>query len=83
MELTLVEDRGRGNRSAQPPAWQSAQQAQQTHYDLCLTDMRAATDGEGLEVISYASACPAGAGAGVAVITAYGNAGNAGDCGGR
>jgi len=46
----------------------------QTHYDLCLTDMRL-TDGEGLEVIASASALPKPVP--VAVITAFGNAGNA------
>jgi two-component system response regulator PilR (NtrC family) len=43
-------------------------------YDLCLTDMRLG-DGEGLDVIASASALPAPVP--VAVITAYGNAGNA------
>ena len=44
------------------------------HYDLCLTDMRL-TDGEGLDVIACASALPRPVP--VAVITAFGNAGNA------
>ncbi len=44
------------------------------HYDLCLTDMRL-TDGEGLAVVASASTLPAPVP--VAVITAYGNAGNA------
>ena len=43
-------------------------------FDLCLTDMRLG-DGEGLEVIAAASALPAPVP--VAVITAFGNAGNA------
>ena len=43
-------------------------------YDLCLTDMRLG-DGEGLAVIASANALPAPVP--VAVITAYGNAGNA------
>ncbi|HQS99147.1 MAG: sigma-54-dependent Fis family transcriptional regulator [Hydrogenophilales bacterium 16-64-46] len=43
-------------------------------YDLCLTDMRLG-DGEGLAVIEAASALPAPVP--VAVITAFGNAGNA------
>ncbi|MEW6413891.1 MAG: sigma-54 dependent transcriptional regulator [Pseudomonadota bacterium] len=43
-------------------------------YDLCLTDMRLG-DGEGLQVIEAASALVAPVP--VAVITAYGNAGNA------
>ncbi len=46
----------------------------QMHYDLCLTDMRL-TDGEGLEVIASASALSKPVP--VAVITAFGNAGNA------
>ncbi|MHB1351790.1 MAG: sigma-54-dependent transcriptional regulator [Thiobacillus sp.] len=45
-----------------------------TAYDLCLTDMRLG-DGEGLEVIAAANALPVPVPA--AVITAYGNAGNA------
>jgi len=45
-----------------------------THYDLCLTDMRLG-DGEGLDVIACASELPRPVP--VAVITAYGNAGNA------
>lgn len=45
-----------------------------THYDLCLTDMRL-TDGEGLAVVASASTLPTPVP--VAVITAYGNAGNA------
>ncbi len=44
------------------------------HYDLCLTDMRLG-DGEGLEVIAAANALPVPVP--VAVITAFGNAGNA------
>ncbi|MFN3716184.1 MAG: sigma-54-dependent transcriptional regulator [Thiobacillus sp.] len=43
-------------------------------FNLCLTDMRLG-DGEGLEVIAAASALPAPVP--VAVITAFGNAGNA------
>jgi two-component system response regulator PilR (NtrC family) len=72
MELTLVKmgletDRATSVASAQT-------RLAQTHYDLCLTDMRLA-DGEGLEVIATASALAAPVP--VAVITAYGNAGNA------
>lgn len=46
----------------------------QTRYDLCLTDMRLG-DGEGLDVVAAASSL--GVPVPVAVITAYGNAGNA------
>ncbi len=72
MELTLVKmgletDRAMSVADAQT-------RLAQTHYDLCLTDMRLG-DGEGLEVINCASALPAPVP--VAVITAYGNAGNA------
>lgn len=72
MELTLVKmgletDRALSVSDAQ-------KQLGTKHYDLCLTDMRL-TDGEGLEVIACASALPSPVP--VAVITAYGNAGNA------
>jgi len=49
-------------------------QLARNHYDLCLTDMRL-TDGEGLEVVALANALPMPVP--VAVITAFGNAGNA------
>ncbi len=72
MELTLVKMGLETDRAI------SVSEAQarlgQTHYDLCLTDMRLG-DGEGLEVIACASALAAPVP--VAVITAYGNAGNA------
>jgi two-component system response regulator PilR (NtrC family) len=72
MELTLVKMGLETDRAI------SVSEAQarlgQTHYDLCLTDMRLG-DGEGLDVIACASALPAPVP--VAVITAYGNAGNA------
>ncbi len=72
MELTLVKMGLETDRATSVAEAHS--RLKQTHYDLCLTDMRL-TDGEGLEVISYASALPAPVP--VAVITAYGNAGNA------
>lgn len=72
MELTLVKMGLETDRAA------SVAEAQvrlvQTHYDLCLTDMRLG-DGEGLEVIAAAGALASPVP--VAVITAYGNAGNA------
>ncbi|MHB0981967.1 MAG: sigma-54-dependent transcriptional regulator [Thiobacillus sp.] len=72
MELTLVKMGLETDRAA------SVAEAQvrlaQAHYDLCLTDMRLG-DGEGLEVIAAAGALPEPVP--VAVITAYGNAGNA------
>jgi len=72
MELTLVKMGLETDRATSVAEAHS--RLKQTHYDLCLTDMRL-TDGEGLEVISCASALPAPVP--VAVITAYGNAGNA------
>ena len=72
MELTLVKmglETDRATSVAEARA-----RLKQTHYDLCLTDMRLG-DGEGLEVIAAASALPEPVP--VAVITAYGNAGNA------
>ena len=72
MELTLVKMGLETDRAVSVADAQT--RLAQTHYDLCLTDMRLG-DGEGLEVINYASALPAPVP--VAVITAYGNAGNA------
>jgi len=72
MELTLAK-MGLETDRAISVAEANARLAQ-THYDLCLTDMRL-TDGEGLEVIASASALPKPVP--VAVITAFGNAGNA------
>jgi two-component system response regulator PilR (NtrC family) len=72
MELTLVKMGLETDRAT------SVEEAQarltQAHYDLCLTDMRLG-DGEGLEVVAAASALAMPVP--VAVITAYGNAGNA------
>ncbi|MDP1646333.1 MAG: sigma-54 dependent transcriptional regulator [Thiobacillus sp.] len=72
MELTLVKMGLETDRAVSVAEAQA--RLKQTHYDLCLTDMRL-TDGEGLEVIAAASALAAPVP--VAVITAYGNAGNA------
>ncbi|WP_409529397.1 sigma-54-dependent transcriptional regulator [Thiobacillus sp.] len=72
MELTLVKLGLESDRAASVIEAQA--RLQQTRYDLCLTDMRL-SDGEGLEVIATASALAAPVP--VAVITAYGNAGNA------
>ncbi len=72
MELTLVKMGLETDRAVSVAEAQT--RLQQTHYDLCLTDMRL-TDGEGLEVIACASALTLPVP--VAVITAYGNAGNA------
>lgn len=72
MELTLVKMGLETDRAASVAEAQA--RLKQTHYDLCLTDMRLG-DGEGLEVIAAASALAAPVP--VAVITAYGNAGNA------
>jgi len=72
MELTLVKMGLETDRATSVAEAQA--RLKQTHYDLCLTDMRLG-DGEGLEVIAAASALPAPVP--VAVITAYGNAGNA------
>ena len=72
MELTLVKmglETDRANSVAEAQI-----RLAQTHYDLCLTDMRLG-DGEGLDVVTCASALTAPVP--VAVITAYGNAGNA------
>ncbi|MBU2642506.1 MAG: sigma-54 dependent transcriptional regulator [Gammaproteobacteria bacterium] len=72
MELTLVKmglETDRATSVAEARA-----QLTRNHYDLCLTDMRL-TDGEGLEVVALASALPLPVP--VAVITAFGNAGNA------
>ncbi len=72
MELTLVRLGLETDRAVSVA--EARTRLRQTHYDLCLTDMRL-TDGDGLEVIASASALPAPVP--VAVITAYGNAGNA------
>jgi two-component system response regulator PilR (NtrC family) len=72
MELTLVKMGLETDRAVSVAEAQT--RLKQTRYDLCLTDMRL-TDGEGLEVIATASALAAPVP--VAVITAYGNAGNA------
>ena len=72
MELTLVK-MGLETDRATSVAEARAQLAR-NHYDLCLTDMRL-TDGEGLEVVALANALPMPVP--VAVITAFGNAGNA------
>ena len=72
MELTLVKMGLETDRAVSVSEAQA--RLRQTRYDLCLTDMRLG-DGEGLEVIATASAL--GVPVPVAVITAYGNAGNA------
>jgi two-component system response regulator PilR (NtrC family) len=72
MELTLVKMGLETDRAASVAEARS--RLTQARYDLCLTDMRLG-DGEGLEVIAMASALPAPVP--VAVITAFGNAGNA------
>lgn len=72
MELTLVKMGLETDRAVSVA--EARERLSKTHYDLCLTDMRLA-DGEGLDVITHASALPLPVP--VAVITAYGNAGNA------
>jgi two-component system response regulator PilR (NtrC family) len=72
MELTLVKMGLETDRAVSVAEAQA--RLKQTHYDLCLTDMRL-SDGKGLQVIAAASALPAPVP--VAVVTAYGNAGNA------
>ena len=72
MELTLVKMGLETDRATSVAEAQT--RLAKTRYDLCLTDMRLG-DGEGLEVIACASALAAPVP--VAVITAYGNAGNA------
>jgi two-component system, NtrC family, response regulator PilR len=72
MELTLVKMGLETDRAISVA--EAKKRLAKTHYDLCLTDMRL-TDGEGLEVIASASALPKPVP--VAVITAFGNAGNA------
>ena len=72
MELTLVKMGLETDRAVSVAEAQS--RLTQTRYDLCLTDMRPG-DGEGLEVIAAASVLSTPVP--VAVITAYGNAGNA------
>jgi len=68
MELTLVKMGLETDRAGSVAEAQT--RLRQARYDLCLLG-----DGEGLEVIAAASALPAPVP--VAVITAYGNAGNA------
>ena len=72
MELTLVKMGLETDRAASVA--EARAQLSRQHFDLCLTDMRL-PDGEGLEVVALASALAAPVP--VAVITAYGNAGNA------
>ena len=72
MELTLVKMGLETDRAVSVAEAQD--RLTKIHYDLCLTDMRL-PDGEGLDVIASASALPQPVP--VAVITAYGNAGNA------
>lgn len=72
MALTLVKMGLESDRAESVSEAQS--RLMQTRYDLCLTDMRL-TDGEGLSVVAAANALPSPVP--VAVITAYGNAGNA------
>ncbi len=72
MELTLVKMGLETDRAASVA--EARTRLGQAHYDLCLTDMRLG-DGEGLEVVACASTLPVPVP--VAVITAYGNAGNA------
>lgn len=72
MELTLVKMGLETDRAVSVA--EAQERLSKTHYDLCLTDMRL-SDGEGLDVIAHASALPLPVP--VAVITAYGNAGNA------
>jgi len=72
MELTLVRMGLESDRAVSVA--EARNRLSSTHYDLCLTDMRL-TDGEGLDIITHASALPLPVP--VAVITAYGNAGNA------
>ena len=72
MELTLVKMGLETDRAVSVA--EAQKRLSQTHFDLCLTDMRL-PDGDGLEVVATASALPLPVP--VAVITAYGNAGNA------
>ncbi|MBT9568603.1 MAG: sigma-54-dependent Fis family transcriptional regulator [Thiobacillus sp.] len=72
MELTLIKMGLETDRAASVAEAQT--RLAKTCYDLCLTDMRL-SDGEGLDVIACASALAKPVP--VAVITAYGNAGNA------
>ncbi len=74
MELTLVKmglDTERASNVAE-----ARQQLASRHYDLCLTDMRL-PDGSGLEVVALANQQKTPVP--VAVITAFGSAGNAVD----
>ncbi|OZA26165.1 MAG: sigma-54-dependent Fis family transcriptional regulator [Hydrogenophilales bacterium 17-61-9] len=72
MELTLVKMGLETDRAVSVA--EARECLSKTQYDLCLTDMRL-SDGEGLDVIAFASALPRPLP--VAVITAFGNAGNA------
>ncbi len=72
MELTLVKMGLEADRAASVA--EAKARLGKNRYDLCLTDMRLG-DGDGLEVIALASALPQPVP--VAVITAFGNAGNA------
>ena len=72
MELTLVKMGLETDRAASVA--EARDKLAAARYDLCLTDMRLG-DGEGLAVIEAAGALAAPVP--VAVITAYGNAGNA------
>ncbi|MFZ0107048.1 MAG: sigma-54 dependent transcriptional regulator [Thiobacillus sp.] len=72
MELTLVK-MGLDSERATSVA-QAEKMLGTAHFDLCLTDMRL-TDGEGIEVIQCANSLKSPVP--VAVITAYGSAGNA------
>ena len=72
MELTLVKMGLETDRATSVA--EARDRLAKSQYDLCLTDMRLG-DGEGLEVVACASALPRPVP--VAVITAYGNAGNA------
>jgi two-component system response regulator PilR (NtrC family) len=72
MELTLVRMGLEAERAVSVA--DARTKLAQARYDLCLTDMRLG-DGEGLEVVAAASASAQPVP--VAVITAYGNAGNA------
>lgn len=72
MELTLAKLGLETDRAASVA--EACMRLSTTHYDLCLTDMRL-DDGEGLRVVTAAGALPTPVP--VAVITAYGNAGNA------
>ena len=74
MELTLVKMGINTERAANVA--EARQQLAARHYDLCLTDMRL-PDGSGLEVVALANQQKTPVP--VAVITAFGSAGNAVD----